>query len=230
MDIGDRCRRQLPILDIDVAKYNFQQILSPTSQSPKSYLSQLHKVVIIIIFLQNTFSVLCFDNDKIYDYKINQDPDSGKYFIFPETHFNTITELVHYYQSSSIKENETILKKGVICDLSVNIRSRDAWKIVPEDLKLQYLEETWISRGSFGGVYAGYWKDTIEVAIKELKMDQTDEFIKESEAMKKLNHERLLMIYGYVNLYSSIQAKSRDARTEPTNCIIPKMVDARGNL
>ena len=47
-----------------------------------------------------------------------------------------------------------------------------------------------------GRVYAGYWKDTIEVAIKELKMDITEEFIKESEAMKKLNHERLLMLYG----------------------------------
>ena len=50
--------------------------------------------------------------------------------------------------------------------------------------------------GCFGRVYAGYWKDTIEVAIKELKLDQTDEFTKESEAMKKLNHERLLMLYG----------------------------------
>ena len=47
-----------------------------------------------------------------------------------------------------------------------------------------------------GHVYAGYWKDTIEVVIKELKMNPTDEFIKESEAMKKLNHERLLMLYG----------------------------------
>ena len=53
-----------------------------------------------------------------------------------------------------------------------------------------------LGSGAFGRVYAGYWKDTIEVAIKELKMDQTDEFTKESEAMKKLNHERLLMLYG----------------------------------
>ena len=74
----------------------------------------------------------------------------------------------------------------------------DAWKIAPEDLKMQYLNGVPIILGSgaFGRVYAGYWKDTIEVAIKELKMDQTEEFTKESEAMKKLNHERLLMIYG----------------------------------
>ena len=87
------------------------------------------------------------------------------------------------------------------CDLSVNIRPRDAWKIVPEDLKMQYIDEEKkipfiLGSGCFGRVYAGYWKDTIEVAIKELKMDQTDEFTKESEAMKKLNHERLLMLYG----------------------------------
>ena len=75
----------------------------------------------------------------------------------------------------------------------------DAWKIAPEDLKMQYLENgerKELGRGAFGVVYAGYWKDTIEVAIKELKLDQTEEFTKESEAMKKLNHERLLMLYG----------------------------------
>ena len=167
--------------------------------------------------MKNIFRVLCFDNDKIYNYKINQDPDSRKFFILPETHFNTITELVQYYQSSSLKDNETILKKGVTSDLSINIRPRDAWKIVPEDLKMQYLEDgitplicsgssfamipTMIERQTSynGRVYAGYWKDTIEVAITELKMDQNDEFMKESEAMKKLNHERLVMVYGYVN-------------------------------
>ena len=30
-------------------------------------------------------------------------------------------------------------------------------------------------------------------------MDQVDEFTKESEAMKKLTHDRLLMLYGYVS-------------------------------
>ena len=85
------------------------------------------------------------------------------------------------------------------CDLSFNIRPRDAWKIVPEDLKEQRLPDgscLILGSGCFGRVYAGYWKDTIEVAIKELKIDQTDEFTKESEAIKKLNHERLLMLYG----------------------------------
>ena len=65
---------------------------------------------------------------------------------------------------------------------------------------MQYLEDgvtpIILGAGAFGRVYAGYWKDTIEVAIKELKMDLTDEFKKETEAMKKLNHKRLLMIYG----------------------------------
>ena len=79
----------------------------------------------------------------------------------------------------------------------------DAWKIAPEDLKMQYVDDgrgnkvpIILGSGAFGRVYAGYWKNTIEVAIKELKMDQTEEFTKESEAMKKLNHERLLMLYG----------------------------------
>ena len=146
------------------------------------------------------FSVSCFDNDKIYNYKINKDPDTGKFFIFQDQTFNTIKELIQFYESASIKNDEICLKKGVTCDLSYNIRPRDAWKISPEDLKMQYLDDGVTPRilgsGAFGRVYAGYWKDTIEVAIKELKMDQTDEFTKESEAMKKLNHERLLMLYG----------------------------------
>ena len=141
------------------------------------------------------FSVSCFDNDKIYNYKINKDPDSGKYFIFQDQSFNTIKELVQFYETASIKNDEICLKKGVTCDLSYNIRPRDAWKISPEDLKMD--DPPFIlGSGAFGRVYRGYWKDTIEVAIKELKMDQTDEFTKESEAMKKLNHERLLMLYG----------------------------------
>ena len=154
-------------------------------------------------------SVSCFDNDKIYNYKINKDPDTGKFFIFQDSTFDSIKELVKFYESASLKDDEVCLKKGVSCDLSYNIRPRDAWKIAVEDLKMQTVEEPGVypintigktpillGSGAFGRVYAGYWKDTIEVAIKELKMDQTDEFTKESEAMKKLNHERLLMLYG----------------------------------
>jgi len=145
-------------------------------------------------------SVSCFDNDKIYNYKINKDPDTGKFFIFQDSTFDFIKELVKFYESASLKDDEVCLKTGVSCDLSYNIRPRDAWKISPEDLKMQYLEDgvtpIILGAGAFGRVYAGYWKDTIEVAIKELKLDQTDEFTKESEAMKKLNHERLLMLYG----------------------------------
>ncbi len=70
---------------------------------------------------------------------------------------------------------------------------------------LKYLEIHLIPDGCFGRVYAGYLRvkcpiskenDKIEVVIKELNMNQTDEFTKESEAIKRLSHDRLLMIYG----------------------------------
>lgn len=155
------------------------------------------------------YCVSCLNNDKIYNYKITKDPVTGQCSIFPGTYFDSIKELVEFYQSESIKDDEILLKKGVSCDLSYHIRPRDAWKIDPVDLMMQYLEDgvtpIILGQGCFGRVYAGYLKvtcpiikkdDKIEVAIKELKMDQTDEFTKESEAMKKLSHDRLLMLYG----------------------------------
>ena len=84
-------------------------------------------------------SVSCFDNDKIYNYKINKDPDTGKFFIFQDSTFDSIKELVKFYESASLKDDEVCLKTGVSCDLSYNIRPRDAWKISPEDLKMQYV-------------------------------------------------------------------------------------------
>ena len=86
-------------------------------------------------------SVSCFDNEKIYNYKINKDPDTGKFFIFQGSTFDSIKELVKFYESASLKDDGICLKKGVSCDLTYNIRPRDAWKISPEDLKMPQLGE-----------------------------------------------------------------------------------------
>ena len=83
----------------------------------------------------------------------------------------------------------------------------DTWTIKKGEIKIDVV----LGSGNFGTVAKGMLRDTIPVAIKTLKENKdasnedfqraSDDFKKETQLMKKLNHPNLVKMYG-------IQSKS----------------------
>lgn len=74
----------------------------------------------------------------------------------------------------------------------------DNWEISKQELKFGKK----IGSGQFGQVWLGKWKDTVEVAIKELKSNcamTKEEFLKEATTMKTFRHENLVKLYCICN-------------------------------
>lgn len=78
----------------------------------------------------------------------------------------------------------------------------DTWTIKKGEVKI----DTVLGSGNFGTVAKGMLRDTIPVAIKTLKENDdaskeefkraSDDFQKETQIMKKLNHPNLVKMYG----------------------------------
>ncbi|KAG8239692.1 hypothetical protein J437_LFUL019295 [Ladona fulva] len=62
-----------------------------------------------------------------------------------------------------------------------------------------------LGEGSFGIVYKGWWKGSIDVAIKTMSRSyQAQEFMKEANVMKKLDHPHVVKFYGVLQSPSSV--------------------------
>jgi len=88
---------------------------------------------------------------------------------------------------------------GVSVTCKYQVKPRDAWAMKNEDLE----RTRDLGKGNFGEVYEGFWRPNgdvnkgLRVAVKELKdRDATDDFKKETNALKKLQHKRIVTLYG----------------------------------
>ena len=77
----------------------------------------------------------------------------------------------------------------------LEINAKDEWEIDRSSIKLQQR----LGAGDLGEVWQGLWNRTTNVAVKTLKpgtMSPLD-FLTEATIMKKLQHEKLVQLYGF---------------------------------
>ncbi|XP_062916627.1 tyrosine-protein kinase BTK isoform X2 [Mobula hypostoma] len=133
---------------------------------------------------------------KVKHYTVCVTPNN-QYYLAEKHMFNTIPELINYHQHNAaglvtrLRHPVSWQTKKVPLTAGFGY---GAWEINPVDLT--FLRE--LGDGQFGVVKHGKWRGQYEVAIKMIKEGSMseDDFIDEAETMMKLNHPKLVQLYG----------------------------------
>ncbi|XP_029855103.1 cytoplasmic tyrosine-protein kinase BMX [Aquila chrysaetos chrysaetos] len=129
-------------------------------------------------------------------YHVHKTPEN-KYYLSEKYCFESIPKLIHYHQHNSAGM-VTRLRHAVSTQVnkvpSTASLGNGIWELKQEEIVL--LRE--LGSGQFGVVHLGKWKGQYDVAIKMIKEGamSEDEFIEEAQTMMKLNHPKLVRLYG----------------------------------
>ncbi|NWI33360.1 BMX kinase, partial [Sula dactylatra] len=132
----------------------------------------------------------------IKHYHVHKTPEN-KYYLAENYCFESIPKLIHYHQHNSAGM-VTRLRHAVSTQVnkvpSTASLGSGIWELKREEIVL--LRE--LGSGQFGVVLLGKWKGQYDVAIKMIKEGamSEDEFIEEAQTMMKLNHPKLVRLYG----------------------------------
>ena len=124
--------------------------------------------------------------------------DVGGFFVTRRVTFETIPELVQYYQKqadglrANLKAPCLISEKPQTAGLSKE--ANKAWEI--DRKSIRFVKK--LGAGQFGEVWMGIWNGTTEVAVKTIKPGTmgAQEFLEEAALMKKLRHQKLIQLYA----------------------------------
>ncbi|NXD81492.1 BMX kinase, partial [Halcyon senegalensis] len=129
-------------------------------------------------------------------YHVQKTPEN-KYYLAENYCFESIPELIYYHQHNSAGM-VTRLRYAVSTQAnkvpSTASLGNGTWELKREDIVL--LRE--LGSGQFGVVHLGKWKGQYDVSVKMIKEGAMteDEFIEEAQTMMKLNHPKLVRLYG----------------------------------
>ncbi|KAM9593662.1 cytoplasmic tyrosine-protein kinase BMX isoform 1-T2 [Morphnus guianensis] len=129
-------------------------------------------------------------------YHVHKTPEN-KYYLSEKYCFESIPKLIHYHQHNSAGM-VTRLRHAVSTQVnkvpSTASLGNGIWELKREEIVL--LRE--LGSGQFGVVHLGKWKGQYDVAIKMIKEGamSEDEFTEEAQTMMKLNHPKLVRLYG----------------------------------
>uniref|UniRef100_A0A8C4KJ41 Tyrosine-protein kinase n=1 Tax=Dromaius novaehollandiae TaxID=8790 RepID=A0A8C4KJ41_DRONO len=121
----------------------------------------------------------------------------NNYYLAENYCFESIPKLIHYHQHNSAGM-VTRLRHAVSTQVNkvpaTASLGNGIWELKREEIVL--LRE--LGSGQFGVVHLGKWKGQYDVAIKMIKEGamSEDEFIEEAQTMMKLNHPKLVRLYG----------------------------------
>ncbi|XP_065492119.1 cytoplasmic tyrosine-protein kinase BMX [Caloenas nicobarica] len=127
---------------------------------------------------------------------VHKTPDN-KYYLTENHCFESIPKLIHYHQHNSAGM-VTRLRHASLAQVdkvpATASLGNGIWELKREEIVL--LRE--LGSGQFGVVHLGKWKGQYDVAIKMVKEGAMleDEFIEEAQTMMKLNHPKLVRLYG----------------------------------
>ncbi|XP_053394693.1 tyrosine-protein kinase SRK2-like [Mercenaria mercenaria] len=115
--------------------------------------------------------------------------DNGGFYISPKRTFDNMLDLIFHYRNAA---------DGLCCKLEIpcpKIRPLVQFReleVSRESVKL--LKK--LGSGCFGEVYAGKWRNTVDVAVKTLKQGQmtADDFLAEAKLMHHLRHAKLVQL------------------------------------
>ncbi|NXG59459.1 BMX kinase, partial [Hemiprocne comata] len=129
-------------------------------------------------------------------YHVHKTPES-KYYLAEKYCFESIPKLIHYHQHNAAVM-VTRLRHAVSTQVNKVPSSASlgngVWEMKREEIVL--LRE--LGSGQFGTVHLGKWKGQYDVAIKMIKEGamSEDELIEEAQTMMRLNHPKLVRLYG----------------------------------
>ena len=143
------------------------------------------------------YSLSIRDTENVRHYKIRR-LDVGGFFVTRRVNFETIPELVQYYQKqadglcANLKAPCLISEKPQTAGLSKE--ANEAWEI--DRKSIHFVKK--LGTGQFGEVWMGIWNGTTEVAVKSLKPGTVgaQEFLEEAALMKKLRHPKIIQLYA----------------------------------
>ncbi|NWS60841.1 BMX kinase, partial [Chunga burmeisteri] len=129
-------------------------------------------------------------------YHVHKSPEK-KYYLAENYCFESIPKLIHYHQHNSAgmvtRLRHAVSTQGNKVPTTASL-GNGIWELKREEIVL--LRE--LGSGQFGVVHLGKWKEKYDVAIKMIKEGamSEDEFIEEAQIMMKLNHPKLVRLYG----------------------------------
>ena len=137
---------------------------------------------------------------RVYHYHIKIDAER-RYFVRPESKFNTIAELVHHHgtqqdglitlllYAATSKHQNLAWSDGV---------ETDEWEIARTDIVMKQK----LGGGQYGDVYEAKFRSKYTVAVKTLKEDSmaVKDFLEEACIMKDLRHQNLVQLIGVCTL------------------------------
>ncbi|XP_019381186.1 PREDICTED: cytoplasmic tyrosine-protein kinase BMX [Gavialis gangeticus] len=121
----------------------------------------------------------------------------NEYYLAENYCFNSVPKLIHYHQHNSAgivtRLRHAVSTKGNTIPSTAPLGD-GIWELKREEIIL--LKE--LGSGQFGMVQLGKWKGKYDVAVKMIKEGSMseDEFIEEAQNMMKLNHPKLVKLYG----------------------------------
>ena len=124
--------------------------------------------------------------------------EGAKYYILKNQRFDKLQELVFYHVHHR-HQDLTLLTPCYKTETPATIGlGVDRFEIDKNSLSIVRI----LGTGNFGRVYQATWQGSskpLKVAVKELKAEgkmTQDDFLKEAEVMKKLNHPKLVQLLG----------------------------------
>ncbi|NXK04880.1 BMX kinase, partial [Herpetotheres cachinnans] len=129
-------------------------------------------------------------------YHVHKTPEN-KYYLTENYCFGSIPKLIHYHQYNSagmVTRLRHAMSTQVNKVPSTASLGNGNWELKREEIVL--MRE--LGSGQFGVVHLGKWKGKYDVAVKMIKEGamSEDEFIEEAQTMMKLNHPKLVRLYG----------------------------------
>ena len=143
------------------------------------------------------FNLCIRDTEKVRHYRIHR-LDDGGFFVTRRVTFETIPELIQYYEIQAgglcvnLKAPCSISEKPQTAGLSRE--ANEAWEI--DRKSIHFVRK--LGAGQFGEVWMGVWNGTIEIAVKTFKPGTigAHKFLEEAALMKKLRHPQLIQLYA----------------------------------
>lgn len=122
-------------------------------------------------------------------YRIRRLDNERGYYISPKRTFDNMMDLMFHYRNST---------DGLCCKLEIpcpKVRPMVQFReleVARESVKLMKK----LGSGCFGEVYAGKWRNTVDVAVKTLKQGQmtVEDFLAEAKLMHHLRHAKLVQL------------------------------------
>ena len=143
------------------------------------------------------YSLSIRDRERVRHYRIKH-LENGTYFVTRRVTFETILDLVAYYQQQADGLCVHLMHPCLLSEkpqtAGLSRQANEEWEI---DRKQIHFKKK-IGAGQFAEVWEGLWNGMTPVAVKTLKpgiMSPT-EFLQEAGLMKRLRHPKLIQLYA----------------------------------